>query len=209
MPFFLGKIMKFLDLSAAIDVLTNSAIATFNNARKITNREDFIRHNLEAGRAAFEDLAIIAAFESLGIEFELGEKINESTVTQAINKTLLSGTDFELVNVFDIEGTKQQIEAYALKKINEGLGGELILKSLRKPDLKRAIKSYGNSIVQAELAAGGGAISDALGDDEAILAIIATYEESRDKPASDNPKAEGNRSRQATYRANHHRQWES
>lgn len=200
--------MEFLDLNSAIDVLTNSAIQTFNDAKNIKDRAGFIRKNLENGRAAFQDLAIIAAFQALGIEFDVGDKVNASTVTQAINKTLLSGTGLELTNVFDVDATRGQIERYALEKINEGLGGELRFESLKKPVLKREIKRYANYIVQKELAAGGGAIADALGDSQHILSMIERYETQRDKPPSDLPEAEGNRDRQATYRANHERHWE-
>lgn len=200
--------MEFLDLSSAIDVLTNSAIKTFNDAKNIKDRAGFIRKNLENGRGAFQDLAIIAAFQVLGIEFDVGDKVNASTVTQAINKTLLSGAGLELTNVFAVDATRGQIERYALEKINEGLGGELRFSSLKKPILKREIKRYANYIVQKELAAGGGAIADALGDSQHILSMIERYETQRDKPPSDLPEAEGNRDRQATYRANHERHWE-
>lgn len=200
--------MQFLELSDAIDVVANSALKTFNDIRGVKDRGAFVRKELENGRAAFQDLAIIAAFQFLGIEFDLGDKVNASTVTQAINKTLLSGTELELSNVFDVDTTRGQIERYALEKINEGLGGELRFASLKKPALKRKIKRYANFIVQSELAAGGGAIADALGDSEDILSMIERYETQRDKPPSDLPEAEGNRERQATYRANHHRHWE-
>lgn len=163
----------------------------------------------ENGRKIFENAVISAAFWKLGIEFEDGDMVNAYTVTAAINKTLLADTDLELSNVFNIDTTRAQIEEYAIKKINEGLAGELIFKSLKKLDLKREIKRYANFLVQTELAAGGGAISDALGDSESVLRIIARYEKQRDKPPSENPEAEGNRERQATYRANHKRHWES
>lgn len=200
--------MEFLDLSSAIDVLTNSAIQTFRDAKNIKNRADFVRKNLENGRAAFQDLAIIAAFQVLGIEFDVGDKVNASTVTQAINRALLSGTGLELTNVFDIDVTRGQIERFALEKINQGLGDELRFTSLKRQVLKREIKRYANYVVQKELAAGGGAIADALGDSEHILSMIERYETQRDKPPSDLPEAAGNRDRQATYRANHERHWE-
>lgn len=200
--------MEFLTITQAIETVANSAIATFNAARKITSREDFIRLQLENARKAFEDLAIIAALEALGIDFNVGDKVNASTITQAINKTLLSGTELVLENVFDAYLTRTQTERYALLKINQGLGGELRFASLKKPVLKREIKRYANYIVQKELAAGGGAIADALGDSELILSMIERYEKQRDKPPSDLPEAEGNRDRQATYRANHVRHWE-
>lgn len=200
--------MQFLELSEAIDVLANSALKTYNDIRGVKDRGDFVRKELENGRAAFQDLAIIAAFQVLGIEFDVKDKVNAYTVTQAINKTLLSGTDLQLTNVFDVDVSKGQIERYALEKINEGLGGELRFSSLKKPVLKRELKRYANYIVQKELAAGGGAIADALGDSEHILSMIERYETQRDKPPSDLPEAEGNRERQGTYRANHNRHWE-
>lgn len=199
--------MEFLDLRSAIEMVANAALNNFNELRGVTVRQLFIRKLLENGRAAFQDLAIIAAFQVLGIEFDVGDKVNASTVTQAINKTLLSGTGLELTNVFDVDATRGQIERYALEKINEGLGGELRFSSLKKPILKREIKRYANYIVQKELAAGGGAIADALGDSPHILSMIERYETQRDKPLSDLPEAEGNRDRQATYRANNERHW--
>lgn len=200
--------MQFLELSEAIDVLANSALKTYNDIRGVKDRGDFVRKELENGRAAFQDLAIIAAFQVLGIEFDVKDKVNAYTVTQAINKTLLSGTDLQLTNVFDVDVSKGQIERYALEKINEGLGGELRFSSLKKPVLKREIKRYANYLVQKELAEGGGAIAEALGDSDDILKMIERYETERDKPPSDLPEAEGNRERQATYRATHSRHWE-
>lgn len=201
--------MEFLDLSAALEMVANSAISAFNDRKNITDRQGFIRKNLENGRAAFQDLAIVAAFQSMGIEFDLNDKVNASTITQAINNTLLSGTGLELTNIFDVDLTKSQIERFALDKINEGLAGEVVLSSLKKDALKRELKRFANQLVYAELAAGGGAIAEALGDNAEILAMIERYEAQRDKPASSLPEAEGNRERQATYRANHARHWET
>lgn len=172
-------------------------------------KDEYLLRATENGRRIFENAVISAAFGVLGIEFEEGDMVNAYTVTAAINKTLLSGSELELSNVFNVDATRAQIEAYALKKINEGLGGELRFKSLKRPDLKREIKRYANFLVQKELAEGGGVIADALGDSEKILAMIERYEKERDKEPSDNPEAEGNRDRQATYRANHYRHWES
>lgn len=200
--------MEFLDLRSAIEIVANEALKNFNELRGVTDRQIFIRKQLENGRAAFQDLAIIAAFNMLGIEFDIRDKVNAATITQAINKTLLSGTELQLTNVFDVDATRVQIEAYALGKINEGLGGELRFASLKKQALKREIKRYANYIVQRELAAGGGDIAQALGDSERVLKIIERYEAEKEKPPSDLPEAAGNRDRQATYRANHHRRWE-
>jgi hypothetical protein len=171
-------------------------------------KEEWVRKNTESGRKIFEDAAIEAAFSALGIKFDGADRVNASTVTQAINKTLLSGFDLQLENVFDIDVTKVQIEHYALKKINERLGGELRFKSLKKSDLKSAIKRYANIMVYRELVAGGGVIADSLGNSEAILKMIADYEAGQDLPLSTNPEAEGNRERQARYRQNHYRHWE-
>jgi hypothetical protein len=171
-------------------------------------KEKWIRKNTESGRKVFENAVISAAFWKLGIEFEEGDMVNAYTITEAINKTLLSGSDLELSNVFNADATRVQIEAYALKKINEGLGGELRFKSLKKPDLKREIKRYANALVYQELIDGGGVIADSLGDSEKILAMIASYEAGQNLPLSDNPKAEGNRDRQARYRESHYRHWE-
>jgi hypothetical protein len=150
-----------------------------------------------------------AALEAVGIDFDSEGLPTETSITKFINENFLAGTGLELSNAFNSVSSKREIEAYALQKINEGLGGELSLKSLQKPDLKRELKRFANQLVYAELAAGGGAISDAMGDSDHILKMIAHYEAKKNKPASDNPRAAGNIERQARYRANHHRHWEN
>lgn len=192
-------------LGAAIADIVNSAldVVGYKGAK-----DEYLLKKTERGRVIFEKAAISAAFEYLAIDFDASEPVNETTITQAINKTLLSGADFQLNNIFDSAMTRRQVERYALRKINEGLGGELVFKSLKKPDLKRSIKQYANFLVQSELAAGGGEIADLLGDSEDVSKIISRYEKGLDKPLISTPEAENNRERQARYRASHGRHWE-
>ena len=195
--------------SQAYDALVSvlDAVEAGGDAEYVSR--ELIDKNVESVFAPLKKYFIEAALEAIGIDFDLDGNPTQKSITAFINDSFLNDTNLRLSNVFNSVTSSQEIEVYALQKINEGLGGEVVLRSLKKPDLKRELKRFANTLVYAELAAGAGAISDALGDSEHILRMISRYETERDKPTSDNPKAEGNRERQATYRAAHNRHWES
>jgi hypothetical protein len=189
-----------------IDAVDGVMVTFQGNANAKADYQKFLSM-ADSVKSKFEKFAIDAAMESIGLDVVEGG-VSEKSVTDAINASLLADSGVVLTNIFDGEAIKRDLLKFALAKAAESLGEDLVFDSFDVDTMRRELKRYVGVRIGEQLIARGGDLIDDAPDNAVVLALIESYEARLSEPASDNPKAAGNRERQATYRAAHHRQWE-
>lgn len=183
-------------------------IATFQgNANAKAKYQEWVG-TADKVKAKFERLGINAAFAAIGVEATVEGGINEKSVTEAINQSLLGGSGVVLTNIFDSDSVKRDLIKFALDKAAAAMGDDLRFTSLDVDSVTKELKGYVRGRIVSELQARGGDLIDGAPDNALVLKLIEHYEKSISTPLVDTVEAEGNRRRQATYRAAHHRHWE-
>ena len=194
--------------SDAYDALVNVLDAVERGADAERVSREVIDRDVGSVFAPLKAYLMAAALEALGVELDSDGVPTTASITRFINERFLEGTGLVLTDAFDAESTKSDIEAYALDKINEQLGGEFKINSLKASDLKRSAKQFLGTKLREEITSGGGDMMAAMPDSDGVLALIARYESGQGQDLIDTPEAEKNRERQARYRAGHGRHWE-
>ena len=178
-------------------------------------KEEFMRL-LAGDLGEFEREAIKGAFSKLGLEVDPETGINAESITRAINEGPLAGSGVELTNIFDRDAVKRDMQKIALAFGAQSMGMEV--KSLSIDGIKEALRGEVQRRVYEQIQAGGGDLVDNAPD---LVAIVKMIDASRrkmaegedgtpeKKPLLMSKAAINNRERQARYRANHTRHWES
>lgn len=188
-------------LKETLDTLANAGLDVLNTIRT-GDRREIIRKEMEYGSRLFEDWAIKAAAEKLGID--ASEGLNTKTINDIVNKKL-EGSGLKITDIFNKTKTKEDIKKFTTKKMNEALPAGLKFRSLARQDLNRGVKNY----LKRELAkmAKDRAADLALDDDPQVLAMIEAYNDGRGIPTGDDDDPT-NAERQATFRAGHSYYWQ-
>lgn len=188
-------------LNEVLGTLAQSGLDVLNTIRT-GDRREIIRKEMEYASRFFEDLAIKAAADSLGIDASQG--LSTKTINDIINKKL-EGSGLKVTDIFNKSKTKADIKKFATKKMNEALPSGLKFRSMSRQDMERGVKNY----MKRELAkmAKENAAELALDDDTEVLAMIEAYNDGRGIPTGDDDDPT-NSERQATFRAGHSYYWQ-
>lgn len=163
----------------------------------------------------YENEAIKAAFEKIGLDIDPADGLTPQNITAAINSGPLAGTGIELTNLFDREAVKRDITKIAVRYAADAMGFEL--KSFDLDGIKAALKEEVSRRIIEQVGEGAGDWIELAPDlVEIARALDAAVKAGR-------IDAEGNyiqqglmnddfhvdlRERQARYRSKHTRHWE-
>ena len=199
-------------LAAATAVLA-AIYAAVPDAAKDIAKEEFYRIAI-GERSEFEQAAMAAAFEKIGIEIEGDESLTPEFITRCINEGPLAGSDIQLTNIFDKTALKSDLERIALIYARDALGGDL--KSMRSDDIKEYARAFMYKKIREQLTWGGDLVEMAPDFVQLAKMLDAAIAAGRMDSSGRyippdlkmTPAAISNRERQARYRAGHKRHWE-
>ncbi|MEQ1638913.1 MAG: hypothetical protein ABL903_19815 [Methylococcales bacterium] len=200
------------------DFIREALVAVIDDAAKILQEAYVERGNRtvleqisDSFRDDFETVAIKAAFLSLGLEMDDDGTINQASVTQAINTSLLEGTGVELTDIFDKKAIMNDLERIAIDRAISALGwgDEIGFTSLKPSSIKDALSVYVSKRIKQEVRDGTGVLIENAPEHAGVASMVAAYSSIENRVLVDTPEAENNRRRQATYRASHKRHWET
>lgn len=163
----------------------------------------------------YENEAIKAAFEKIGLDIDPEEGLTPQTITSAINAGPLAGTGIELTNIFDREACKRDLQRVAMARAAEAFGVKITDTSAE--GLKASIKEEISRRVMEQLGEGAGDYLEAAPDLVELVRQLNAGIKAGLIDGNGNFKEPGLmmdefhvnlRERQARYRAAHTRHWE-
>lgn len=163
----------------------------------------------------YENEAIKAAFEKIGLEIDPEEGLTPQAITRAINSGPLAGTGVELTNIFDRDACKRDLQRLAMVRAAEAFG--VSVHDTSAEGLKATIKAEVSKRVMEQLGEGAGPYLEAAPDlvelvrqlQAGIKSGLINGEGQFQAPGLMMDEFHVNlRERQARYAARHKRHWE-